>query len=119
TLLLVHEWRVGEGNAMVAVAPAATADIEYTSALLTRVLLHLVGTLSHARGIPRITQLTKRLVQEWCADVVPVAAVPAVSIALIEAAIDVASLAHPRLQADTAERYALHMAQKLAHTQQA
>lgn len=105
-------------NAMVAVAPAATADIEYTSALLTRVLSHLVGTLSHVRDIPHITQLAKRLVQEWCADVVPVAAVPAVSIALIEAAIEVASLAHPRSQADTAERYAFHMAQDLHHVQQ-
>jgi hypothetical protein len=102
---------------MVAMAPAATADIEYTSALLTRVLSHLVGTLSHARGVPHITQLAKRLVQEWCQDVVPVAAVPTVSIALIEAAIEVASLAHPRSQADTAERHAFHMAQHLHHMQ--
>jgi hypothetical protein len=102
---------------MVAVAPAASADIEQTSVLLTRVLSHLVGTLSHARGIPHITRLAKRLVQEWCQDVVPVAAVPTVSIALIEAAIEVASIAHPRSKADTAERYVLHMAQDLHHTQ--
>jgi hypothetical protein len=98
---------------MVAVAPAPPADIEYTSALLTRVLSHLVGTLSHAREIPHITSLAKRLVQEWCEGIVPVAAVSTVAIALIEAAIEVASLAHPRSQADTAQRYALHMAQSL------
>jgi hypothetical protein len=103
---------------MVAVAPAATAEIEFTSALLTRVLSHLVGTLAHARGIPHITSLARRLVQEWCEGVVPVAAIPSVSIALIEAAIEVASLSHPRSQADTAQRYALHMAQDLHQAHQ-
>ncbi len=103
---------------MVAVAPAASAEIEYTSALLTRVLSHLVGTLSHARGIPHITRLAKRLVQEWCEGVVPAASVPTLSIALVEAAIEVASLAHPRSQMDTAERYALHMARDLHQTRQ-
>jgi hypothetical protein len=102
---------------MVAVAPAASADIEYTSVLLTRVISHLVGILSHARGIPHITSIAKRLVREWCRDVVPVAAVPTVSIALIEAAIEVASIAHPPAQADTAERYAFHLAQDLHHAQ--
>lgn len=99
---------------MVAVAPvAASAEIEYTSALLTRILSHLVGTLAHARGIPHITGLARRLVREWCAEVVPAAAVPAVSLTLVEAAIDIAARSHPRTQADTAQRYAWRVANDL------
>lgn len=99
---------------MVAVAPGvASPEIEYTSALLTRVLAHLVGTLTQARGIPHITGLARRLVREWCAEIVPAAAVRSLSLVLVEAAIDIAARTHPHSQADTAARYAWHVAADL------
>jgi hypothetical protein len=98
---------------MVAVMPAASAEIEYAPALLMRVLSHLVGKLAHARDIPHITGPAKHLVREWCEEVVPATAVTTVAIALIEAAIRIAGLAHPRYQADIARDYALRIAQDL------
>ncbi|MHB8644580.1 MAG: hypothetical protein ACYDAR_02185 [Thermomicrobiales bacterium] len=94
-------------------ALAPTADIEYTSALLTRVLSHLVGTLANTSGIPEITGLSRRLLREWCDGIVPGAAIPPLSLHLIEAAIDIVTISHPLTQADSAQRYAWRFATDL------
>ena len=52
-----------------------TPDLEYTSAVLTRILSHLVGTLAKTTGVPDLTGLSRRLLREWCDDIVPSAAV--------------------------------------------
>ena len=92
---------------------APTADIEYTSALLTRILSHLVGTLANTTGIPDITGLSRRLLREWCDGVVPGTAVLPLSLDLIEAAIDIVTMSHPLTQADSTQRYAWRFATDL------
>lgn len=92
---------------------APTADVEYTSALLTRILSHLVGTLTNTSGIPDITGLARRLLREWCDGVVPGTAVQPLSLGLIEAAIDIVTMSHPLTQADSTQRYAWRFATDL------
>lgn len=92
---------------------ASTSDIEYTSALLTRILSHLVGTLANTSGVPDITGLSRRLLRDWCGDIVPGAAVTPLSLHLIEAAIDIVTMSHPLTQADSTQRYAWRFASDL------
>lgn len=94
-----------------------TADIEQTSAMLTRILSHLVGTLANTRdGIPDLTGLSRRLLREWCDGIVPGTAVMPLSLDLIEAAIDIVSMSHPLTQADSTQRYAWRFATDLQTT---
>ncbi len=95
-----------------------TPDIEYTSAMLTRILAHLVGTLANSAGIPDLTGLSRRLLREWCDGIVPGAAVMPLSLNLIEAAIDIVTMSHPLTQADSTQRYAWRLATDLRATGQ-
>jgi hypothetical protein len=95
---------------------APTLDIEYTSALLTRILSRLVGTLANTSGIPDITGLSRRLLREWCDGIVPGTAVQPLSLDLIEAAIDIVTMSHPLTQADSTQRYAWRFATDLQRT---
>lgn len=90
-----------------------TPDIEYTSAMLTRILSHLVGTLAHTSGVPDLTGLSRRLLREWCEGIVPGSAVTPLSLNLIEAAIDIVTMSHPLTQADSTQRYAWRLATDL------
>ncbi|GEM_PF-4677819 len=90
-----------------------TSDVEYTSALLTRILSHLVGALANTSGIPEITGLSRRLLREWCDGIVPGTAVTPLSLHLIEAAIDIVTMPHPLTRADSAQRYAWRFATDL------
>ncbi|MCA1668487.1 MAG: hypothetical protein LC793_14065 [Thermomicrobia bacterium] len=92
-----------------------TPDIEFTSALLTRVLSHLVGTLTNTSGIPEITGLSRRLLRDWCDGVVPGTAVTPLSLQLVEAAIDIVTMSHPLTQANSTQRYAWRFATDLHH----
>ena len=94
----------------------ATPDLEYTSAVLTRILSHLVGTLANTPGVPDLTGLSRRLLREWCDDIVPSAAVIPLSLMLIEAAIDIVTMSHPLTQADSTQRYAWRFATDLRAT---
>lgn len=94
---------------------AQAHDVEHTSALLTRILSHLVSTLANTSGVPKITGLSRRLLREWCAGVVPGAAVTPLSLCLIEAAIDIVTISHPLTRADSTQRYAWRFATDL-HT---
>lgn len=96
---------------MAQIAP--TADVEYTSALLTRILSHLVGTLANTSGIPDVTGLSRRLLRDWCEGIVPGAAITPLSLHLIEAAIDIVTMSHPLTQADSTQRYAWRFATDL------
>jgi hypothetical protein len=98
---------------MAQIAP--TAEVEYSSALLTRVLSHLVGTLANTSGVPDLTGLSRRLLREWCDGVVPGTAVTLLSLHLIEAAIDIVTISHPLTQADSTQRYAWRFATDLQH----
>ena len=102
---------------MAHVAP--TPDLEYTSAMLTRILSHLVGTLATTTGVPDLTGLSRRLLREWCDDIVPSAAVMPLSLDLVEAAIDIVTMSHPLTQADSTQRYAWRLATDLRATPQA
>lgn len=99
---------------MAQIAP--TADVEQTSALLTRILSHLVGTLATTSGVPDLTGLSRRLLREWCDDIVPGTAVMPLSLRLIEAAIDIVTMSHPLTQADSTQRYAWRFATDLQRT---
>lgn len=90
-----------------------TPGVEYVSALLTRILAHLVGTLANSTGVPDLTGLSRRLLREWCEGIVPVAAVTTLSLDLIEAAIDIVTMSHPLTQADSTQRYAWRFATDL------
>jgi hypothetical protein len=96
---------------MAQLAPAP--DIEYTSAMLTRILSHLVGTLANTTGVPDLTGLSRRLLREWCDGIVPGAAITPLSMNLIEAAIDIVTMSHPLTQADSTQRYAWQIATDL------
>ncbi len=96
----------GTGMAQVVTTP----EIEYTSALLTRILSHLVGTLTTTTGVPDLTGLSRRLLRDWCGDVVPCDAITPLSLSMIEAAIEIAGMAHPLTQADSTQRYAWRFA---------
>ncbi|MGI8688017.1 MAG: hypothetical protein ACR2M3_05505 [Thermomicrobiales bacterium] len=96
---------------MAQIAPAS--DIEYTSAPLTRILSHLVGTLATTSGVPDLTGLSRRLLREWCDGTVPGTAVMPLSLHLIEAAIDIVTMSHPLTQADSTQRYAWQFATDL------
>jgi hypothetical protein len=98
-------------RAMAQLAP--TADVEYTSALLTRILSHLVGTLATTSGVPDLTGLARRLLRDWCGEIVPGTAVMPLSLHLIEAAIDIVTMSHPLTQADSTQRYAWRFATDL------
>jgi hypothetical protein len=94
-----------------------TPDIEYTSAMLTRILSHLVGTLANTSDrIPDLTGLSRRLLRDWCDGIVPGAAITPLSLHLIEAAIDIVAMSHPLTQADSTQRYAWHFATDLQTT---
>jgi hypothetical protein len=95
---------------------APTPDIEYTSAMLTRILSHLVGKLATTTGIPDLTGLSRRLLREWCDGIVPGAAITPLSLSLIEAAIDIVTMSHPLTQADSTQRYAWRLATDLRAT---
>jgi hypothetical protein len=92
---------------------APTPDIEYTSAMLTRILSHLVGTLATTTGVPDLTGLSRRLLREWCDEIVPGAAITPLSLNLIEAAIEIVTMSHPLTQADSTQRYARQIATDL------
>lgn len=96
---------------MAQVAPVP--DIEYTSALLTRILSHLVGTLATTSGVPDLTGLSRRLLREWCDGAVPGTAIMPLSLHLIEAAIDIVAMSHPLTQANSTQRYAWRFATDL------
>lgn len=101
-------------RAMAQVAP--TSDVEYTSALLTRILSPLVGTLTNTSGVPDITGLSRRMLRDRCDGVVPGAAITPLSLHLIEAAIDIVTMSHPLTQADSTQRYAWRFATDLQNT---
>jgi hypothetical protein len=98
---------------------APTPDIEYTSATLTRILSHLVGTLANTTGVPDLTGLSRRLLREWCDGIVPGAAITPLSLNLIEAAIEIVAMSHPLTQADSTQRYAWRLATDLRAIPQA
>lgn len=96
-----------------------TPDVEYTSAMLTRILSHLVGTLANTSGVPDLTGLSRRLLREWCDGIIPDAAVMPLSLNLVEAAIDIITMSHPLTQADSTQRYAWRLATDLMAAPQA
>jgi hypothetical protein len=104
-------------RAMAQASP--TPDIEYTSALLTRILSHLVGTLANTNGVPDLTGLSRRLLREWCDGVVPSPVVMPLSLNLVEAAIDIVAMSHPLTQADSTQRYAWRFATDLQNASEA
>jgi hypothetical protein len=91
----------------------SSPDIEYTAALLTRILSQLVGTLANTTGVPDLTGLSRPLLREWFDGAVPTPEVAPLSLHLVEAAIDIVTMSHPLTQADSIQRYAWRYAADL------